>query len=61
METCATHPVPKNDFSRAKVRSMNWSTMTKVPGGRSSRSDPQADSETRSVTPARFMTSILAR
>jgi hypothetical protein len=22
-ETCATQPVPKNDFSRAKVRSIN--------------------------------------
>jgi hypothetical protein len=32
--------MPKKLFSRAKVRSMNWSTMTKWPGGRSSRSEP---------------------
>mgnify|MGYP002712604423 CR=1 FL=1 len=32
-----------------------------VPGGSSSLNEPQADSATRSVTPARFSTSILAR
>jgi NAD(P)-dependent dehydrogenase (short-subunit alcohol dehydrogenase family) len=40
IETWATSPVPKKLFSRAKVRSMNWSTMTKWPGGRSSRREP---------------------
>src|SRR3546814_1278504 len=54
-------PGPKNDFSRAKVRSMNWSTTTKVPGARSSRSEPTALSDTISVTPARFRASMLAR
>ena len=54
METCATHPAPKKLLARAKVRSMNWSTMQKVPGGRCSRNEPQADSDTRSVTPARL-------
>ena len=36
-------------------------TSTKVPGGNSSLNEPQAESDTRSVTPARFSTSILAR
>ena len=53
-ETCATSPAPKNDFSRAKVRSMNWSTITKCPGAISSRNDPTAETETRCVTPAAF-------
>ena len=61
IETCATQPGPKKLFSRAKVRSMNWSTMTKCPGGSSSFSDPQAEIDTRSVTPARFSASMLAR
>jgi hypothetical protein len=61
IETCATQPSPKKLFSRAKVRSMNWSTMTKSPGGRSARSEPQALIETISVAPARFRASILAR
>ena len=61
IETCATQPLPKNELSRLWVRSTNWSTSTKVPGGRSSLNEPQAESETRSVTPARFSTSILAR
>ena len=42
IETWATKPGPKKLFSRAKVRSMNWSAMTKVPGGSSSLSEPQA-------------------
>ena len=40
---------------------MNWSTSTKCPGGNSSFKEPQAEIETRSVTPARFKASILAR
>jgi hypothetical protein len=32
-----------------------------VPGGRSSRREPQADSDRMSVTPLRFRASILAR
>ena len=36
-------------------------TSTKVPGTSSSLKEPQAESETRSVTPARLSTSILAR
>ena len=35
--------------------------MTKVPGAMSSRSEPTALTETISVTPARFMASMLAR
>jgi hypothetical protein len=46
---------------RAKLRSMNWSTMTKWPGGRSSLSDPTAERERMSVQPARFIASMLAR
>ena len=60
-ETCATQPAPKNEVCRAKVRSMNWLTMTKSPGAISSRKDPQAETDTRSVTPSRFSASILAR
>jgi hypothetical protein len=52
---------PKKLFSRAKVRSMNWSTMTKSPGAISSRNEPQAETEITSVTPSRFSASILAR
>jgi len=59
--TCATQPVPKNDFSRAKVRSTNWSTMTKSPGVISSLKLPQALMLTRCVTPSRFIASIFAR
>ena len=40
---------------------MNWSTSTKWPGGSSSFSEPQAETDTRSVTPARFSASMLAR
>ena len=61
IETCATMPSPKKLFSRAKVRSMNWSTITNMPGTSSSRNEPQALTETMSVTPVRFMASILAR
>ena len=61
MGTWATQPVPKKVLARAKVRSMNWSTTTKVPGARSSLSDPTADNAMTSVTPARFRTSMLAR
>ena len=61
IETCATQPGPKKLFERAKVRSMNWSTTTKWPGASSSFSEPQAETETRSVTPARFKASMLAR
>ena len=61
MGTWATKPGPKKLFSRAKVRSMNWSAITKVPGGNSSFSEPQADTLIRSVTPTRFRASILAR
>ena len=61
IETCATQPGPKKLFSRAKVRSMNWSITTKSPGAKSSRRLPTADSETMSVTPQRFSASILAR
>ena len=40
---------------------MNWSTMTKWPGGRSSFSEPTAESERTSVQPLRFSASMLAR
>jgi hypothetical protein len=58
METWATRPTPKKLFSRAKVRSMNWSQMTKSPGASSSRKEPTAETDTMSVTPDRFNTSI---
>jgi hypothetical protein len=61
METWATQPLPKKLFSRANVRSMNWSTSTNVPGAIASFSDPQADTETSEVTPQRFIASIFAR
>ena len=61
IDTWATKPDPKKLFSREWVRSMNWSTMTKVPGARSSRNEPQAEMEMTSVAPARFSASILAR
>ena len=40
---------------------MNWSTTTKRPGASSSRSEPIAEMATRSVQPARFSASTLAR
>ncbi len=40
METWAARPGPKKLGSRAKVRSMNWSTTTRVPGASASRSEP---------------------
>jgi hypothetical protein len=61
METCPTIPVPKKLFCRAKVRSMNWSGMTKVPGASSSRREPTAENASTSVTPARLSASMLAR
>ncbi len=61
IDTCATQPLPKKELSRLWVRSTNWSTSTKVPGGSSSLNEPQAESEIKSVTPARFKTSMLAR
>ena len=44
----------------AKVLSMNWSTITNLPGGKSSFRDPTAEIETISVTPSCFSASILA-
>jgi hypothetical protein len=32
IDTCATQPGPKKLFSRAKVRSMNWSDQHEVSG-----------------------------
>src|SRR3546814_12096830 len=61
MLTCATMPSPKQLFSRAKVRSINWSAITKRPGGISSRSDPTAEMERMSVHPARLSAYIFAR
>ena len=57
----AGQAVPKNEFSRFTVLSMNWSGNTKRPGRSSSCNEPTAESEKRSVTPQRFSTSILAR
>jgi hypothetical protein len=54
-------PVSKKLFLRAKVRSMNWSTKTKLPGASSARSEPTAESDRISVTPERFRASMLAR
>src|SRR5260370_91688 len=61
IDTWATTPGPKKLFSRAKVRSTNWSMTTKSPGARSSRRLPTADNDTMSVTPTRFSASMLAR
>ena len=61
IETCATQPLPKNDEVRPTVRSTNWSATTKVPGDSSSLNEPQAETETRSVTPTCFSASMLAR
>ena len=61
MDTWATQPLPKNDEARPAVRSTNWSATTKVPGGSSSLNEPQADTDTRSVTPTCFSASMLAR
>jgi hypothetical protein len=60
-ETCATRPVPKKLVGRATVRSMNWSTTTKRPGGSSSRSDPTEEMASKSVAPSRLSASTLAR
>ncbi len=59
--TWATSPSPKKLRSRATVRSIIWSTATNMPGASSSRSEPIAEIDSRSVTPQRFSTSILAR
>ncbi len=61
METWAATPCPKKVLSRAKVRSMYWSTTTKVPGDSSCFNEPTAEIERMSVQPARFSTSMLAR
>jgi hypothetical protein len=53
--------VPKKLDTRPLVRSMNWSTIVKLPGGRASTSDPTDDTASTSVTPSRFSASILAR
>ena len=53
--------VPKNELARAWVRSTNWSISTNVPGCKLSLNEPQAESETRSVTPTRLSTSMFAR
>jgi hypothetical protein len=53
--------VPKNVFGVRSVRSMNWSTITNVPGGRSGLSEPTALTEMTLVTPARLSASMLAR
>jgi hypothetical protein len=60
-ETWATTPGPKKLPGRATVRSTNWSTTTKYPGGNSSRSDPTAEMATTSVQPAAFSAWMLAR
>ena len=50
----------KKSFISCKVRSINWSTITNFPGGRSSFNDPTAETETISVTPSCFKASIFA-
>jgi hypothetical protein len=61
MDTWATSPVPKKLLARATVRSMNWSTTTKVPGGRSARRPPTAEIDRTSVAPTAFKAATLAR
>ena len=51
----------EEELSRVKVRSMNWSTSTNRPGVELALKEPQAESDTMSVTPARFSASMLAR
>ncbi len=60
IETCATISSSKKDLFLAKVRSINWSTMTNFPGGKFSFKDPTADIETISDTPNCFKASIFA-
>src|SRR5437016_11901575 len=52
IETWATQPLPKNELCRLKVRSTNWSTSTKVPGGNSCRArrSEEHTSELQSLT-----------
>jgi hypothetical protein len=61
IETWPTSPAPKKLFSRAKVRSTNWSTITNVPGGRSCLNDPTALSEITSVAPSCLSAWMFAR
>ena len=60
IETWATISLSKKVLSLAKVLSINWSTITNFPGGKSSLRDPTADTEIISVTPSCFRASILA-
>ena len=60
IDTCATISSSKKVLFLAKVLSMNWSTITNIPGFRSSLRDPTADIDTISVAPSCFRASILA-
>ena len=53
--TWATMPSPKKVPTRAKVRSMNWSGITKSVGLCSSFSEPTAETERMRSTPSIFM------
>ena len=50
----------KNVFFLAKVLSINWSTITNLPGSKSVFKDPTAETETISVTPNCLKASIFA-
>ena len=52
--------VIKKSFFLAKVLSMNWSTITNLPGGKSSFKEPTAETETISVTPNCLSASMFA-
>ena len=52
---CATRPSPKKVETRPRVRSKNWSGITKSSGLWPSFSDPTALSEMMRSTPSAFM------
>ena len=60
IDTCATISSSKKVFDLAKVLSINWSTITNLPGSKFSFNEPTAETEMMSVTPNCFKASILA-
>ena len=60
IDTWATISSSKKVLFLAKVLSINCSTITNFPGGKSSFKEPTAETDTISVTPSCFNASILA-
>ena len=56
----ATISSSKKVLVLAKVLSINWSTITNFPGGKSSLREPTAETETISVTPSCLSASMFA-